>query len=254
MGRAIINVISTPSAHLAGATESAGHAALGRDAGELAGIGRLDVPIVSDLSSIATPESIILDFTAPASSLTNLRTAIYVGAGIVIGTTGFNDQERADLDRLAPQTRSVVSANMSAGIAVLHRLVEQAAAVLKDDFDIEIVEMHHRLKVDAPSGTALALARTAANATGRSVSDDLRYGRQGQVGKRSAQEIGVLALRGGDVVGDHTVMFAGPGERIELTHRAQSRDCLARGAVRAALWLADKAKGRYGIEDVLGLR
>jgi 4-hydroxy-tetrahydrodipicolinate reductase len=141
---------------------------------------------------------------------------------------------------------------MSVGIAVLQRLIREAATALGPEFDAEIVEMHHRMKVDAPSGTALALARTLAAATGRTLEGDAVYGRNGVVGKRKSNEIGVLALRGGDVVGDHTVIFAGLGERIELTHRAQSRDCLARGAIRAAHWLVAQPPGRYGMTDVLG--
>jgi 4-hydroxy-tetrahydrodipicolinate reductase len=142
---------------------------------------------------------------------------------------------------------------MSIGVNVLLKLVTAAAAALGDEFDAEVVEMHHRMKVDAPSGTALALGRALASALGRDFEREARYGRAGLVGKRTASEIGVLALRGGDVVGDHTVIFAGTGERLELTHRAQSRECLARGAVRAALWVAGRPPGRYGMADVLGL-
>jgi len=255
MGRAIIGIITqTEGVRLAGAIEAPGHAALGRDAGEVAGTGSLGVRIDAALEPLLEPDRVILDFTSPAATLTHLRAAVRAEAGIVIGTTGFTTEQQAEIDALAPRVRSVISANMSVGIAVLHRLIAAAAGALGDAFDIEVVEMHHRLKVDAPSGTALALARTAVEATGRSMEKDLRYGREGIVGKRTPQEIGVLALRGGDVVGDHTVIFAGLGERIELTHRSQSRDCLARGAVRAAQWVSDKPSGRYSMDDVLGLK
>jgi 4-hydroxy-tetrahydrodipicolinate reductase len=255
MGRAILHLIpETPGARLAGAVEVPGHPALGRDAGDLAGVGNLGVEISADLGALLKPGTVALDFTSAAAAVDHLEIAVAKGAAIVIGSTGFDETQQADLDRLAPQTRCVISANMSVGIAVLHRLLSTAAAALGPGFDIEIVEMHHRLKVDAPSGTALALARTAAEATGRSVQTDLRFGRHGVVGKRSDEEIGVVALRGGDVVGDHTIVFAGLGERLELTHRAHTRDCLARGALRAALWVVGQPPGRYSIHDVLGMK
>lgn len=252
MGRTLIALgAQTEGAVIAGAVEAVGHPMLGMDAGEVTGIARLGVPIVDDYRKVAAADTVALDFTNAATSLRNLEIAIEQKAGLVIGSTGFSAEERAELDRLAPQTRCVISANMSIGVAVLQKLIREAAAAVPD-FDIEIIEMHHRLKVDAPSGTALALAQTLAEATGRKLSKDAVYGREGMVGKRTAREIGVLALRGGDVVGDHTVIFAGLGERLELTHRSQSRDCLARGAIRAGLWLANQPVGRYGIADVLG--
>jgi 4-hydroxy-tetrahydrodipicolinate reductase len=253
MGRALIAVIGeTEGAELVGAIEVPGHLAMGADAGEVAGVGHLAVSITSDLAAALTDRTVALDFTNAAAAIANLRTAVFRQSGIVIGSTGFTVDQQAELDRLAPQTRSVVSSNMSVGIAVLHRLVRDAAAALGSTFDPEIVEIHHKMKVDAPSGTALALAKTLADATGRSLAHDAVYGREGITGPRKPNELSVVALRGGDIVGDHTVIFAGMGERIELTHRAQSRDCLARGAVRAALWVADKSPGRYGMHDVLG--
>jgi 4-hydroxy-tetrahydrodipicolinate reductase len=171
----------------------------------------------------------------------------------VIGTTGYSADEQREVDRLASQTRCVIAANMSVGVNVLLKLVEAAAAALGSAFDPEIVELHHRMKVDAPSGTALALGRAVAEGLGRDFERTKRLAREGIVGKRSDEEIGIVALRGGDVIGDHTVVFAGMGERLELTHRAQSRDCLARGAVRAGIWLAAQPVGRYGMGDVLGL-
>ncbi|HYD50346.1 MAG TPA: 4-hydroxy-tetrahydrodipicolinate reductase [Terriglobales bacterium] len=253
MGRAILRVAAEePRAQIAGAIEMPGHPTLGRDAGAVAGIAELGVPLTDDYGALAGPDTVTLDFTNAASALGHLRTAVEQQAGIVIGSTGFSADQRAELDQLAGRTRTVIAANMSIGVAVLQRLIRQAASVLAGEFDMEIVEMHHRMKVDAPSGTALALAETLAQASQRELRSSAVYGREGLVGKRTAEEIGVLALRGGDVVGDHTVIFAGLGERLELSHRAHSRDCLARGAVRAALWLDQQPRGRYGIDDVLG--
>lgn len=254
MGRALVGLIEKdPAAHLHAAIEAAGHPALGQDAGVLAGTGPLGMPLTADYAAAATADSVTLDFTIPEATLAHLRTAVERGAGIVIGTTGFSPAEQVELDRLATRTRCVVAANMSIGVNVLLTLVEAAAAALGDAFDPEIVEIHHRMKVDSPSGTALALGRAVASGLHRDFDGSKRLAREGIVGKRSDSEIGIVALRGGDVVGDHTVVFAGMGERIELTHRAHSRDCLARGAVRAGIWLAPQPAGRYSMRDVLGL-
>jgi len=250
----LIQIITqTPDARLAAAIEAAGNPTLGRDAGEVAGVGHLGVCITDDYAAAARPDTVALDFTNAEVAVDHLRTAVQQQSAIVIGSTGYDDLQLAELDRLAPQTRSVVSSNMSVGIAVLQKIMCATAQALGEGFDPEIIEMHHRLKIDAPSGTAVQLGRALAAATGRDFKADAVYGRQGVIGKRGKNELGILALRGGDVVGDHTVIFAGTGERIELTHRAQSRDCLASGAVRAALWLVDKARGRYSMADVLGL-
>lgn len=254
MGRTLINLIAQhDGALLAGAVEAAGHPAFGKDAGEVAGAGHLGVAITADFGAVTRADTVALDFTNAAAALEHLRIAVAQHSPIVIGSTGFTAAEQSELDQLAPRTRSVIAPNMSVGITVLQRLVGEAAIALGTEFDPEIVEMHHRLKVDAPSGTALALGKTLAAATGRVFAGDVTYGREGMVGPRPKNELGILALRGGDVVGDHTVIFAGLGERIELTHRAQSRECLARGAIRAALWLRAQPVGRYGMNDVLGL-
>ena len=254
MGRTIIGLIAAePGARLRAAIEREGHPALGQDAGVLAGGAALGVPLTADYAAAATADTVTLDFTAPEATLEHLRSAVRAGAGIVVGTTGLSAAQQRELDDLAPRTRSVIAANMSIGVNVLLTLVERAAAALGDAFDPEIVEMHHRLKVDAPSGTALALGRAVAAGLGRNFERSARLAREGIVGKRTDEEIGIVALRGGDVVGDHTVVFAGMGERLELTHRATNRDCLARGAVRAGLWLADRPVGRYAMRDVLGL-
>jgi 4-hydroxy-tetrahydrodipicolinate reductase len=253
MGRVLLALVAQNEAMtIVGAIEAQGNPTLGKDAGELAGVGTLGVRVTDDYAAVATPDAVALDFTNAAAALDHLRTAVQKQSPIVIGSTGFTVQQQAEVDRLAPQTRCVVAPNMSVGIAVLQRLVREAALALGADFDPEIVELHHRMKVDAPSGTALALARTLAEATHRTLATDAVYGREGMVGQRQQREIGIMTLRGGDAVGDHTVIFAGLGERLELTHRAQSRDCLARGAVRAALWLAQQPVGRYGMNDVLG--
>ena len=254
MGRTLTALINADGgAHLHAAIEATGHPALGQDAGVLAGVPALGVPLTDDYAHAAAAGTITLDFTTAAAAVEHLRIAVESGAGIVIGTTGYSASEQRELDRLAPQTRCVIAANMSVGVNVMLKLVEAAAAALGDAFDPEIVEIHHRMKIDAPSGTALALGRAAAAGLERDFERNKRLAREGIVGKRTDAEIGIVALRGGDAVGDHTVIFAGMGERLELTHRAQSRECLARGAVRAGIWLAGQPVGRYGMRDVLGL-
>jgi len=254
MGRTLVQLVGRePGARLLAAVEMKGHDAVGQDAGVLAGLGQLGVPITDDYASTVTPESVTLDFTAPGSAVAHLEAAAAKKAAIVIGTTGFDETLQQRLVDLAPRTRTVIAPNMSIGVNVLLGLVTAAARALGDAFDPEIVEMHHRHKLDAPSGTALALARAVAAGLERDLAADACYGREGIVGQRPPKEIGVMALRGGDVVGDHTVVFAGMGERIEITHRAQSRECFARGAVRAALWVATQPPGRYDMADVLGL-
>jgi len=253
MGRTLVELIAQASdLKITGAVELAGHQAIGRDVGSLAGLPDLGVIVGSDFRAVASPDAVGLDFTNAAAAVEHLRIAVEQGTAMVVGSTGFTQSQQAELDQLAPRTRCVVSPNMSVGVAVLQRLVGEAAKALGPDFDPEIIEMHHRTKIDAPSGTALALARTVAAASGRDVAKDAVYGREGIVGQRQHHELAVLALRGGDVVGDHTVIFAGVGERLELTHRAQSRDSLARGALRAARWVIHQPVGRYSMHDVLG--
>lgn len=255
MGRVLVQLVHQhPDTTLHAAVEAKDNPTIGTDAGTLAGVGQISVVVTDDYAGALTPETVTLDFTTPQATLAHLRAAVKAQAGIVIGTTGYDQAEQRELDELTPRTRSVVAANMSVGVNVLLKLVASAATILGDEFDPEIVEIHHRLKVDAPSGTALALGRAVAESLGRDLRTDVRSGREGVIGKRTPKEIGIMALRGGDVIGDHTVIFAGLGERIELTHRAQSRDCLARGALRAGLWLARQPLGRYSMADVLGLQ
>ena len=254
MGRLIVNLIrESPDAELADAVEVAGNPTLGRDAGEVAGGAPLGVTVGDDYAAVASPDAVALDFTLADAALAHLRTAVDRKAPIVIGTTGFTAEQRAEAERIASSTRAVIAPNMSVGVNVLRKLVVDAARLLGPDFDPEIVELHHKMKVDAPSGTAVALGRDIAGAIGRDLDHDGVFGRKGTTGERRASEIGVMALRGGDAVGDHTVYFVGFGERLELTHRASNRECLARGAVRAGIWLAGQPQpGLYTMADVLG--
>jgi 4-hydroxy-tetrahydrodipicolinate reductase len=239
--------------HLVGAVEAPGHWALGKDAGEVAGIGAINIKISDHYETLAAPDTVTLDFTLPGAALKHLSIAAAKGAAIVIGTTGFSPEQRAEAEKLAPRTRALIAPNMSVGVNVLLKVVADVARILSEGFDPEIMEIHHRFKVDAPSGTALALGRAIATAQGKDFDKQAKLAREGITGQRSDDEIGIVALRGGDAVGDHTVVFAGFGERLELTHRAQSRECLARGAIRAALWLPRQPPGLYAMKDVLGL-
>ena len=252
MGRLLVQLVAAePEARLVAAVEASDHPALGRDAGEVAGVPALGVRLASDYSP--TPDTVTLDFTAPEAALAHMEAAAKAGAAIVVGTTGLSADQRARAEELARRTRAVIAPNMSVGVAVLEGLVTAATRALGDGFDAEIVEIHHRLKRDAPSGTALRLGEVLAQARGDHLSERACFGRSGEPGPRANREIGILGVRGGDVIGDHTVLFLGAGERIELTHRAQSRECLARGALRAALWLPAQPAGLYTMRDVLGL-
>jgi 4-hydroxy-tetrahydrodipicolinate reductase len=253
MGRMLIQLIARDPAHkLVGALEAKGVPAVGQDAGEPAGVGQLGVKIIDDYASIARPDTVTLDFTTAAASLEHLEVAVKAGAAIVIGSTGFTPEMDKRAREIAPRTRAVIAPNMSVGVNVLTRIVGEVAAILRD-FDAEVLEIHHRTKVDAPSGTALSLARAIAEARGENLADEAVYGRQGITGVRPQKQVAVLAMRAGDAVGDHTVVFGGQGERLELIHRAQSRESLARGAIRAAGWLAGQKPGLYTMRDVLGL-
>jgi 4-hydroxy-tetrahydrodipicolinate reductase len=252
MGRMLVALAhETPGFRVAGAVEAPGHPALGQDAGVVAGIRALGVPIAAELAP--RREHVVVEFTSPAATLAHARAAADAGAALVIGTTGLDAAEDAELRRVCARTRAVVAANYSVGVTVLTELVGRAASLLGPSFDAEIVEIHHHHKKDAPSGTALALGRAIAAARGQDFEGAKLLARSGLVGERTAGEIGIVALRGGDVVGDHTVVFGGLAERLELVHRAQSRECLARGALRAAAWVAARPPGVYSMRDVLGL-
>jgi 4-hydroxy-tetrahydrodipicolinate reductase len=253
MGRLLISLISQDSAHrLGGAVEARGVAAVGRDAGEVAGVGPLGVAITTDYAAAARPGTVTLDFTNAAAALEHLEAAAKNGASIVVGSTGFTPEMEARAREIAPRTRTVIAPNMSVGVNVLMKIVAEVAKILPD-FDAEVLEIHHRTKVDAPSGTAVALGRIIAAARGQDFASNAIYGREGITGVRPAGKIGVMALRAGDAVGDHTVIFGGQAERLELIHRSQSRESLARGALRAAAWLEKQAPGLYSMRDVLGL-
>ncbi|HEY8515204.1 MAG TPA: 4-hydroxy-tetrahydrodipicolinate reductase [Candidatus Binatia bacterium] len=250
MGRMLVSLASRDDGlRLAGGIEAPGHPDLGTDLGRLAGGVDLGVVLTDALPEIA-PGTVLIEFTAPEPSLAHLREAAERGLGVVLGTTGFTAEQQREIEELAKRVPCVQAPNMSFGVTVLLDLVEEAARRLGAAFDIEISETHHRKKKDAPSGTALALARAAARGRGARLEDWAVYGREGMVGERPTEQIGVLALRGGDVVGDHTVFFFGTGERIELTHRAQSREAFAAGALRAARWLSGRAPGLYSMRDV----
>ena len=255
MGRSIIRVIAeTPSVELVSAIARQGSPFIGQDAGVLAGLPPLGVIVRHELEDALLRADVIIDFTAPMDTAVTATRAAGHDVAMVIGTTGLGEAEERALLKAAEQIPIVRSSNMSLGVNVLFGLLKQAARALGNDYDVEIVELHHRQKKDAPSGTALSMAQVVADALGRDLSAVGRYGRQGQVGARSESEIGVMAVRGGDIVGEHTAYFCGLGERIEISHRASSRDTFARGAVRAATWLQDRDPGLYDMQDVLGLR
>ena len=238
---------------LAAALESPAHPAIGRDAGEVAGVGRLGVAIAGDPKAAITGDRILIEFSVPEASLEHLRTVAAVGGRAVMGTTGFTAEHRAEITRLAERCAILLSPNMSIGVNLAFKLLSIMAKALGDDYDVEITEIHHRMKKDAPSGTALRMAEVVAEALGRDLERVAVYGRQGLPGERTRDEIGILSLRSGDVVGAHTVSFGTSGERLELIHRAHSRDTFARGALRAARFIADRPPGFYSIPDALGL-
>ncbi len=257
MGRRVIQAVrDTRGFTVAGAVERPGNQALGRDAGEVAGIGPIGVPVGDDLGSILKKRKpdVIIDFTLPEASLAHLQDAARAKVPIVIGTTGFQESHRKSIRALARKVPTLLSPNMSVAMNLMFRLAYAAARILGEDYDVEILELHHRMKKDAPSGTALRLGEEVARAAGRELQKTAVYHREGITGERRPGTIGLQTLRGGDVVGEHTVLFAGTGERFELTHRAGSRDTFARGAVRAAAWLVKRKKpGLYDMFDVLGM-
>lgn len=235
------------------AIERPGISLIGADAGELAGIGKLDVQLVDDIASVVNDFDTLIDFTSIEATLNNLEICAANGKHIIIGTTGFSDDQKQIIKDAANKTAVVFAPNMSVGVNLSLKLLEMAASVLNEDYDIEIIEAHHRHKVDAPSGTALRMGEVIADTLGRDLKKCAVYGREGHTGARDPQTIGFETIRAGDVVGEHTVMFATDGERVEITHKASSRMTFAKGAVRAAKWLKDKDKGLYDMQDVLGL-
>ncbi len=254
MGRTLVRLVGdNPETVLCGALERPASPALGADAGELAGFARLGIELTDDALPLVVEADGILDFSTPATSVMLAELAAQARIVHVIGTTGFSADERARLKAAGRHATIVASGNMSLGVNLLAALVRQTAAALGEDFDVEIVEMHHRMKVDAPSGTALLLGEAAAAGRGVALEGAAVRGRDGMTGARADGAIGFASLRGGTVVGDHSVVFAGAGERIELAHRAEDRAIYARGALRAALWARGRKPGLYAMADVLGL-
>ncbi|HEX7597419.1 MAG TPA: 4-hydroxy-tetrahydrodipicolinate reductase [Polyangia bacterium] len=254
MGGLIVRAIAeTPGAALVAAIERPDFPELGSDASRWAGLPESGVCFQAERPGAGVAD-VWIDFSARNVAVANAAAGAQAGAAMVTGTTGLSDQEKREIAVGAKQVPMVVTPNMSMGVSVLLRLVADAARALGPGYDIEIVETHHRMKRDAPSGTALRLAEAVAEATGRDLGKTARYDRHGDIGPRTHEEIGIQTLRGGDVVGDHTVFFLGQGDRIEITHRASSRETFARGAVRAALWVRDRDPGLYDMRDVLGLR
>ncbi len=254
MGQRIIRLIQEDdSTELAGALEVSGHRAAGLDVGEVIGIGAIGIPLMSELRPLLERCDVLIDFTYPEATLSHLCEASAAGKPMVIGTTGFSEEDLALIRESSERVANLLAPNMSVGVNLLLRILPEVARALGDDFDVEIVEAHHHFKKDAPSGTAAKFAEVIARALQRDPAESLVHGRQGMVGERATKEIGVHAVRGGDIVGEHTVMFCGTGERIELTHRAASRDTFAQGAVRAAKWIVRQEPSLYTMLDLLGL-
>lgn len=255
MGKHLIEATSqTPGLVLGAAIERPGSSLVGVDAGDLAGVGKLGVNVVDSLAAVVDQFDVLIDFTRPEVSLQALAVCVEHNKRMVIGTTGFDAQGLAAIDTAAKQIPVVFAPNMSVGVTLTLKLLKMAAQVLDEGFDIEVIEAHHRHKIDAPSGTALRMAQVVADTLGRDLKTCAVYGREGSTGERDPNTIGFATVRAGDIVGDHTVLFAGIGERVEITHKASSRMTFANGAVRACQWLIDKPNGLYDMQDVLNLR
>jgi 4-hydroxy-tetrahydrodipicolinate reductase len=254
MGNRIVACLAdTPGLSLVAALEAPGHPSLGADAGELAGVRKAGVALGADAAAAITPDRVLIEFSIPEASLDHLRLVAKNGARAVMGTTGFSAAQRAEIGELARHAAILISPNMSVATNVAFELLATMAKALGDEYDVEITEIHHRFKKDAPSGTALRMAEVVAAALGRDLDQVSVYGRHGLPGERPKREIGILSLRSGDVVGEHTVSFGTLGERLELVHKAHNRDTYARGALRAARFIAGRPPGLYSMADVLGL-
>jgi 4-hydroxy-tetrahydrodipicolinate reductase len=255
MGRRLIEAcFNEPNTDLTAAFERPDSTLIGSDAGELAGMSRLDVSIVDQLDTIINDFDVLIDFTTPQATLEHLAACRSAHKRMVIGTTGFSAEQRETISQAAQDIAILFAPNMSVGVNLTFKLLEIAAKVLGENVDIEVIEAHHRHKVDAPSGTALRMGEIVANTLGRDLSECAVYGRQGKTGERERHTIGFETIRAGDIVGEHTVLFADIGERIEITHKASSRMTFANGAIRAAQWIMQKEKGLFDMQDVLGLR
>ncbi len=254
MGRMLVEAVQqSPDAHLAGALDVAGSPAIGLDATAFTGIAS-GVKITDDLREGLKNAKYLIDFTRPEGTLAHLKVCRELGVKLIIGTTGFSEPQKAEIADAARDIAIVMAPNMAVGVNVVFKLLAQAAKALNEGYDIEIIEAHHRHKVDAPSGTALKMGEVVADALGRDLKDCAVYGREGVTGERDPSTIGFATVRGGDIVGDHTVLFAGLGERIEITHKSSSRVHYAQGSLRAARFLSRQPHGLFGMDDVLGLK
>ncbi len=255
MGRTLVELLTkVDDLQLTAAVERAGVEVIGADAGELSGIGAQGIAVVDSLASVMADIDVLIDFSHPDGSLSNVQTCAEASVAVVIGTTGIKESQRAQIAALARSNAVVLAPNMSVGVNLCFKLLEIAARALGDDVDIEIIEAHHRHKIDAPSGTALRMGEIVAAALGRDLAECAVYGREGETGPRARQAIGFETIRAGDIVGEHTVMFAGDGERVEIAHKAGSRTTFGSGALRAARWVHGREPGLYDMQDVLGLR
>ena len=253
-GRISSLIAATKDVEVVAGVEKKGHPAVGKDLGEMLGLGKSGKTIVDDLKKVIDSGDVIIDFTYHETSLQNLELAAKKGKPIVIGTTGFSAEELKKAGKFAKKTPCVLAPNMSVGVNVMFKVLENVATILGNDYDVEIVEAHHNLKKDAPSGTAMKMAQIIAAALDRNLDKEGIYARKGMIGERSKTEIGIQTIRGGDIVGEHNVMFVTNGERLEFIHRAHNRDNFARGAIRAARWVINQKNGLYDMQDVLGLR
>lgn len=253
-GRIIAMINENDAIELSAAFERPDHPLVGRDAGEVAGVGKLGISIASSLEEVVDRGGVLIDFTTPEATLSNIRIAAEKGLPMVIGTTGITGDVLVEVEQLAKKIKCVMAPNMSVGVNVMFKIAAEMAKILGKEYDMEILEVHHRFKKDAPSGTAMKLANILAQATGRDLEKVGVYERRGFIGERKSEEIGIQTFRAGDIAGEHTVMFGGIGERLELIHRAHNRDNFARGAVKAALWVVEQSNGLYDMQDVLGLR
>lgn len=255
MGSRIAQLIQeTKGIELAGGFEHPEHPRIGKDIAEIIGGSATGRTIVGSIREVLDQSDVVIDFTNASASLGHLREAASKGKAMVVGSTGFSLEQLAQAKEFARQAPCVLTPNMSVGVNMMFKIVADMARLLGDDFDVEIIESHHRFKKDAPSGTAIKLAQVVADSLGRDLKETGVYARHGIIGERTDQEIGIQTIRAGDIVGEHTVLFGGMGERIEITHRAHSRDNFARGAIRASLWVVDQPPGLYDMQDVLGIR
>ncbi|MGE5892699.1 MAG: 4-hydroxy-tetrahydrodipicolinate reductase [bacterium] len=252
--RIATQAVENPAIELVGAFERSGHEKIGEDIGTVIGIGKTGVKLSGTVDESMKDADVVIDFTAVEATLDNLKKCSAAGKAMVIGTTGFSADKKKEIESLTRNIPCVMAPNMSVGVNLLFKVLKDVARVLGDDYDIEIIEAHHRLKKDAPSGTALKLAQVVAEAMGRNLDEVAVYERKGLIGERKKKEIGIQTIRAGDIVGEHTVLFGTVGERVEITHKASSRDTFAKGAMRAALWVHGKKPGLYDMMDVLGLK